>query len=524
LARTPRPPRPEVPGAPGGPSRPSLARTAFTGAAWLAVLNGLGGIAVFALIAWLNRMLPDAPAQLSLWFPVFTLLLLVTLLFELGVGTAIMQRPAMEDAVLGQLGQLLLLQGVLGSVVVWLLAAPFARLSPELPADRAIELVRLAAPIVLLICAGMPPKALMQRNLRFREVAAIESGSTLLYVVVGALMARRWGLEGLVAATAARHLLETVIYWRRAGFPARELFRLHSWRGLGETVRFAAGMAGQGVIGSAVRQGDVYVVLTLFGQPETAIYRQVVNFVQLPFSRLLVHVNRAAVPTFAKVQDDVARTARGLQRMQRLAALLLFPALAGLAAVAPRLLSAYLGPQYGPADLAAAVRVTWLLCLGGAAYTYAYSSGVVINAAGHSGAMLLRQAVAAVAVFGFMIAGARHGFAGLAAGRTLAGFVTAGLFLDLARRRLSFDVRAIGRTLKEALPASLILLAVVGGAGWLAGRAWPQSAPGGDDRAVLAVLAGQVALGVIAYPLVLLLFGVNPTRDVLSALRRRKAG
>ena len=52
--------------------------------------------------------------------------------------------------------------------------------------------------------------------------------------------------------------------------------------------------------------------------------------------------------------------------------------LAGLAAVAPRLLSAFLGPQFSR-DLDTAVAVMRILCVGAAAFTYAFSAGAVVN-------------------------------------------------------------------------------------------------------------------------------------------------
>lgn len=503
---------------PGGSSAPQhLGRAVLSAAAWLGAINSLAGLAVFALLAYLNRALPDAKAELAIWFAASQVHLFSTLLFEIGLSAAIMQRKDLSNDALAGLARLQVLFGIAGSLAIFLVAGPLAALLDAGSPERLAWLLRWISPIILLVVAGLPSKSLLQRHLRFREVAIVEGIAGFVFVGIAAALGPSLGIRGLLVALFARHGIETACFWARAGLPASALWRRIDWSSAWDGLRFGGSMAGQTLVASSVRQGDSLVVGALAGQA-MALYRPIQGIVMLPFTKLLIYVTRAAFPTFARVQDDPERLARGLARTQRLTALATFPALAGLAAIAPRLLALYFGSQYA-ADLDDCITVMRLLCLGGAAATYAYSAGVVLNAAGIATPMLVRQAIGAAAVFGAMAIGAPWGFVGVSAGRSAGTLVIAVALLDLARRQMGFSFARLRESLREALPASLLTYLVVAGAGTLADTAWPASAAGGGSlpaspSAALAVLAGQVLLGVVTFFASARALGLDPRREL----------
>jgi PST family polysaccharide transporter len=507
---------------PDTPPRPSSAlRAAFTGAAWLGLLNGLGGVAVLVLGAYLNRALIDARVQVGEIAVAATMLLGVSFVFELGIAAALMQRRELSAGVTSGLSRILLAMAVVGGAAMYVASGPIASLFDTLPHGEMTTLLRLQAPALTFILLGLPPKALLQRDLRFRRVATIEGASTLAYVAAAALVARSHGAAGVLFAGVLRHALETVAYWWSGSLPLAVLRHAPDWRGAREPLRFALSMGAQTLFGPGVRQFEVAFVELIAGQ--SAVYRQVQLFVVQPYSKLVVYVTRAAFPAFARIQDDAEHVRSALLRMQRLCSLLVFPSLAGLAAVAPRLLLLYLGPQFQE-DLPEAVATMRIMCVGACAFTYASSVAVALNALGAAGRMLPRQGVGSVMVLAAMAAGAPGGLVGIGLGRTLALAALAALFLQLARSLLGLGLRDAWVTVRESLPASIGLYVLVTGAGLVMDRALPGSAPAAGESArglAVAALAGQVLLGVAAYPVLLRALGVDVIAEIRQIRGRR---
>jgi PST family polysaccharide transporter len=486
---------------------------AASGALWLTTLNGLAGILGLGLNWWLNRRLPDAPVQMGLWSVVLSMLLMTSLAFEGGVGAALQQRKDLVAGAITALAWLQILLGIGGSLLLHAFADPLARLlSGHEGASDLPGLVRLVSPAVAIIAAGLPPKALLQRDLKFRKVGGIEAGATLSFVACALVLTPRMGLRGVILSTLFRYSAETAAYWGLGTLRPWHLFRLPDWRASGEMLHYGVGLALQGLFGTVVRQGDVLLVGALAGTVTAGIYRQIQTLVVQPYAKFGSYVARATFPAFARAQAEPERLRRGIARMQRLLSLCIVPALLGMAAVAPRLLAEYLGPQFA-AHLGEASAALGLSCLAAIAFMLSQSVGVAMNAAGHSHPMLWRQIVAGFATLGFIAAGQPFGLVGISVGRVVAGVIALYLVLDLAKRKVSLSWRDVVLGMRESVPAGLAcaLVAILVGVafGWL----WPSTLPYQHATAMRATLLAQVAAGGLAYAATLLLLGVRPLRE-----------
>lgn len=508
------------------PGAPNLARRAVHGVLWLGFLNSSASLFVLGLWAYLNRAIPDAPGQMGLWMFVLKLLLFANLVFEGGLTAVLKQRKSLEPDQVAAIGRIQAALGVGGGLLLYL-AAPFiAPLFPALPTDELSRLLQLSAPVLALVSLGFTQKSLIERELNFRRVAAIESSSTLVFVALGLWLGRTRGAEGLVYATIGRHLVETSLYWLLGPLTRQIVLGRARWRGIGTQLRFGGSILAQSLLGNMMRHADVLIAGILLTDAAVAVYAQLQIFIALPLSKITMYAARVAFPTFAAVQDEPQRLINGLARLQRLTALAIFPALAGLVAVGPRLFWLYLGPEYHD-WLAMAWPALLLLCVGAGTYTYAYGVAVVLNAVGEAEALLKRQALGAVLVVATVAATGAAGFLPMAAGRSLAITAAAILFLALGRSRLGFGAAEIRATVHPALLASVVMGLVVAGLGLALNALFPASDPFalGDatNRAVAASLGSQVLAGIAVYGLALKLLGLDPIAEARNLLSRRRA-
>ncbi len=489
---------------------------AAAGVAWLAALNGLAGLGMLALAWWLNRTLPDAPLQMGQWAVLLSLLLMTSLIFEGGLGPAIQQQRDLNPNALAALGWLQIGLALMGTLTLTILATPLARLlAGEGDTEGTARLIRLVAPAVTLIGAGLIPKSLLQRDMRFREVACIEGGSTILMLPCAVALVPHLAVGGLVAAVLLRHLVETIAYWIALRRLPWTLLGRPSWSAAGEPVRYGLTLGAQSLVGTLARQGDVLLVGALAGTVAAGLYRQIQQIVVQPYAKLTLYVARAAFPAFARAQGDRERMSRGIARLQRLLALAVLPMLLGLLAVAPRLLAEYFGPQYA-AQFDEATRAMRLLCVAAVATSLAYPLSVVLNAAGAARLVLSRQVIGTLAVVGFMTAGATWGLLGVCAGRAAAALLHGGLIVSAAGRVVSFGQADLLRSLRQAAPAALASMAVAAGTGAMLTTVWAASAPfvaASTASALRGALAIQVVAGALAYAVMLLALRVDPRAE-----------
>jgi O-antigen/teichoic acid export membrane protein len=507
------------------PGAPNLARRAVSGVLWLGVLNSAASLFVLGLWAYLNRALPDAPGQMGLWMFVLKLLLFANLVFEGGLTAVLKQRKGLGPDQITAIGRIQAALGVAGGLLMYLLAPVAAPLFPALPTEELTHLLQLSAPVIVVIALGFTQKSLIERELNFRRVATIESVSTLFFVVLGVWLGREHGAAGLVFATLGRHVLETALYWIFGPLTRQVVLGSARWRGIGTHLRFGGSILAQSLLGNMMRHADVLIAGILLTDAAVAVYAQLQLFIALPLSKITMYAARVAFPTFAHVQDEPQRLINGLNRLQRLTALAVFPALAGLVAVGPRLFWLYLGPEYQE-WLSMAWPALLVLCVGAGIYTYSYGVAVVLNAVGDAEALLKRQAVGAALVVGSVSVAGMAGFLPMAAGRSAAIAVAGFLFLALGQSRLGFDWGQVRSTVHPALLASVAMGLLVAGLGLVGTALLPQSDPFASAEAraatVSGVLGAQVLAGVVIFPLLLKLMGHDPLAEARALLDRRR--
>ncbi len=145
---------------------------------------------------------------------------LFTLLGDVGLGAALIQRPQLPTR--SELSSVFWLQLGLGVVVVAVVsgAAPWVvPLWPDLPsgADRLLQWLSLSFVFVML---RVIPSVLLERQLSFGKLALFEFASTLAFYVTAVTLAYSGqGVEALLWAVLAQTIAAAVV-----------VFTLHPWR------------------------------------------------------------------------------------------------------------------------------------------------------------------------------------------------------------------------------------------------------------------------------------------------------
>jgi O-antigen/teichoic acid export membrane protein len=274
----------------------------------------------------------------------------------------------------------------------------------------------LIAPLVMVQALGMAltplgavHTALLSRRMDFRSLAMVDlttvAGSGVLAI---GMALSGWGVWSLVVPGVAGTSLGVFVLWQRVSWRVRGGIARNSLAGVG---RFSLSMLAFNVLNYVRGNVDYLVLGRALGARPLGLYYLAYNITTIPQTRLAPIITRVLFPALSAVQHDLPRLRSTYVQAVRYVALVTFPLLTGLAILAPEFVLAVFGAQW--AEAAPLVRI---LCLAGVLYSVGTTTGSVIFSRGRADLACWISIGAAAAMTGCVLAGARYGALGVAAG------------------------------------------------------------------------------------------------------------
>jgi O-antigen/teichoic acid export membrane protein len=259
---------------------------------------------------------------------------------ELGLEAAIVRAVDIARDDLRKIFGVSLVLGA-GITMIVVAAAPvFALLFQE---PRLVWPVAAASLQIIIGAVAVVPRALATRELSFRRLSAIEMAAGVAGIVATLILAL---LGAGVWALVLGHLIGAIcrsVLLLALGERVAPLFSLH---GIGEQLRFGLTVAGNRVSYFIVVQSDVIIGSAFLSTTEIGRYSVALQLATLPMAKVMGTINQIALPAVARQQDDLPRLRQSVLKALGLLALIAFPALWGISAVAPELVWVLLGSNW----------------------------------------------------------------------------------------------------------------------------------------------------------------------------------
>jgi PST family polysaccharide transporter len=481
--------------------RADLGGQAVRSAAWRGAASFSTTLVRLGMMAYLARKL--TPGAFGIVAISSVIVAFALGIFELGLGSAIVQRPRITAA---QLWWVFKVNMTL-SLCLWavcIAASPWVSRFFQEP---------LAGPVLVVSGALLPisavaviPRNLLTRRLEFKKLAVSEIVGTLIGGVVSVWLAVvGLGVWSLVLGSLSGY-----------GVTAVSLLMLSPWRphrsGRADQkaalLRFGVVVAILSVANNWAYSVDNLVVGRLLGATALGLYSVAFNLAMMPVSHFSGLATSVAFPAFAAIQADRERLAAAYIRCLRFSAALSFPVCAMLAVLAPQLVAVYLGPKWA----SAATPLRLLLAMAAARSLYMLA-GSVLRSVGRPQTELVLQAVFCLGVAVAAAIGARAGINGVAAAVALfVCFVSAPLFIAVTAKAAGTNLtRALLSALAPAAASALGGLAALGAVRAVT-AAWPQV------PALVSLAVGLVP-GLLVYAAGLRLVAPDLFSEAVSRLR-----
>lgn len=322
----------------------NLRTSAAAGVRWSAAAEAITVSLHLVQTVVLARLL--APEDFGLMAMTLMVVGLAHAYADLGISNALIYR---QDTTREQLSSLYWLTVISGLATFFLVLATAPLAAALFGEPRLQDLVMLVAVVFLVAPAGQQFQLLLQKHLRFRELAWVEIAAAITGITVAVISAL--GGQGVYAIVWG-HLAGT-------GVKAGLFFRLgwSEWRpalrfrrsDLRGYVRFGLYQMGERSINYLSSRLDQALIGGLLGAQALGYYHLAHMIVIQPTARLNPVVTRVAFPVFSRMQTEFDALKDGYLLMIRALASVNFPMLFCIAILAPYFLPLFFGEQWSPA-------------------------------------------------------------------------------------------------------------------------------------------------------------------------------
>ncbi|MFN8573998.1 MAG: lipopolysaccharide biosynthesis protein [Gemmatimonadaceae bacterium] len=481
--------------------RAALDRSLTHGIAWMGGVKWITQMLTWGSTILVARVLD--PSDFGLYAFATSYMGIVTLLSEFGIGTTVVTFRKLSDDGLSQINTLAVLFGAVGFLVSCI-AAPLLALFYRAPALTAVVIA--SSTVFLITGVRVVPQAILQRDLRFRELAVNEGLQAILTsigAVVFALMGFRYWT--LVLSSVLGALLSTLLMLR----VVRMSFTWPQWQQLKAEILFSQQTIASRISWYLYQNADFFVAGRMLGQQALGAYDFGWTLASAPIERVTSLAGRVTPSILSAVQHDSAELRRYLLSVTEALALVAFPLTVGLALVAQHLVPLALGAKWE-----AAIVPLQILAVAAAVRSIAplYPQVLMVTGANQK-AMQVNLLALVVMPIAFVI-GARWGTPGIAFAWLIVYPVLVVVpMANTTFRRIGMGWREYVATLIPATNATTIMAVAVLGVGALL--------PTSTHAATFLTL--KVATGVVAYGGALWVFHRTRVMTFVRVIRRSRS-
>ena len=287
----------------------------------------------------LARLLP--PQDFGLVAMVMTVMGFLRIFKDAGLSTATIQRDEITHA---QVSNLFWINAVLSGAMTLIIATCAPVIAWFYREPRLVGITLVLSITFLLAGLTVQHLALLNRQMRFKNIALIQVGSLLAGIIVGITMAwfghGYWSLVGMHLTAAVCGLLLTWVASRwRPRLPTR---RSGTW----PLLSFGANLSASSFLYTFARGSDALLIGRLYGAESVGLYSKAASLLNQPLDNLLSPIDKVFVPVLSRLQLQPERYRRTFLQLFEAIALSSFFFTGLCFALAEPLTLVVLGPKW----------------------------------------------------------------------------------------------------------------------------------------------------------------------------------
>ena len=260
---------------------------------------------------------------------------------DFGLSTATVQSAAISEEQISALFWINILVGVILGVLSFAIAPLIATFYHE---PRLVGITAVLATGFLFNAAGVQHSALLQREMRFTMLAAIDVGALLVSSIIGVGMALKgFGAWALVGVAVSSPFVSTVCFWLSARWSPGRPRRRGEIRPM---MRFGGLLTLNGLIVYIAYNLDKILLGRYWGAGIIGIYGRAYQLINIPTDNLNSAIGSVAFSTLSRLQHDPDRLKRYFLKGYSLVVMMTLPITFACVLYADDLILVMLGPKW----------------------------------------------------------------------------------------------------------------------------------------------------------------------------------
>lgn len=260
---------------------------------------------------------------------------------DFGLSTATVQSAEISEEQISALFWINILVGVILGVLSFAIAPLIAVFYHE---PRLVGITAVLATGFLFNAAGVQHSALLQRDMRFTLLAAIDIGALLVSSIIGVGMALKgFGAWALVGVAVSSPFVSTVCFWLSAKWSPGRPRRRGEIRPM---MRFGGLLTLNGLIVYIAYNLDKILLGRYWGAGIIGIYGRAYQLINIPTDNLNSAIGSVAFSTLSRLQHDPDRLKRYFLKGYSLVVMMTLPITFACVLYADDLIFVMLGPKW----------------------------------------------------------------------------------------------------------------------------------------------------------------------------------
>ena len=391
-------------------------------------------------------------------------------------------------------------------LVALVLYAALVAVAPAVARYYELPIIARIAPVLFLL---LPINALcviqntiFTREFRFRLLSKANFAASFVAGMVAIAMALAGcGVWSLVGQRVTTLVVKTLILWVRSDW--RPTFGV-TMKPVREMAPFSFRLLTTDLISSVYNNISQMFIGKIYSADTLGFFNQAQKFKDLPLTSAMQSVQSVTYPALSKIGDQQEKFAESYRQVLMVVAFMLFPVMIGIAAVAEDLFALLLGEKWMPT-----VPYLQILCLMGVFQPLAMIAYNILKVKSN-GSIILRLEIAKKALMTLLLAlTIPHSVKAVAWG--LVAMSCCEFFINFIAS-LRYTSLGVWRTMRTLLPIVLITAVMFAAVHFVGGAM--------GECSVAVRLVAEIAVGVVVYTLLAVVFRLEAVSEIRGLLRR----
>lgn len=317
----------------------TLTKRTIKNVGWSGVSQAIRLLGQFAITAILARLLTPKDFGLIAMVVVFTNF--VTVFRDFGLAAALIQREEPTEEHLSSMFWLNILTGLILALVLSALAPTIANFYHE---DKLVLIIIVLASTFFTSSFGIVQNALFMKELNYKSIAIIWTLAVIISGAVAVILAYNgFGVWSLVYQQVVSSIFLGFLPWAFCKWKPKFLFR---WRKIKELLGYGLHLTGFNLVNYFSRNLDNLLIGKFLSSTSLGFYNFAYQLMTFPLNSISSTIGQVMFPSLSIIKNDKEKVRNAYLKATSYIAVVTFPLMLGLLAIAPQFIRVIFGAQW----------------------------------------------------------------------------------------------------------------------------------------------------------------------------------